>query len=196
MNIDEINDFHYITPISNIRSILKYGILSHNHAKKISHASLAMSEIQDIRARKRIPGGTMLHDYANLYFCARNPMLFKRKEQHQKFCVLQIDPEVLHLPEVIIADGNASSDYTGFWSFPDGLQKLKWETVFAEYWTDENEIIYWHKKRVKCAEILIPDKLEPQYIMGAYVSCEESESTLRALDFNRPITINKHLFFR
>ena len=68
-----------------------------------------MESVQGIRARKRVPGGMVLHDYACLYICARNPMLFKRcQAMRDDLCVLAFDPAVLDIPDVVIADHNAA----------------------------------------------------------------------------------------
>ena len=78
MQREELEELHYITPIVNVASILSSGILSHQLAAKVHHTSVAMREVQDIRMNKVVPGtnGRRLHDYANVYICARNPMLF------------------------------------------------------------------------------------------------------------------------
>ena len=55
-----------------------------------------------------------LHEYANLYLCARNPMLYKRRESHGTLCVLRVSTDVLDLPGVVLTGGNAASDYTAF----------------------------------------------------------------------------------
>ena len=102
MNRDDINELHYITPITNVPSILQHGLLSHSRSQKVVHRSVAMAEIQQRRSGKVVPGGRPLHDYVNLYFHARNPMLYKRKAQHQGLCVLRISPEVLDLSGAII----------------------------------------------------------------------------------------------
>lgn len=78
MQRNELSELHFITPILNISSILTHGILSHTLAKKIGHHSIAMQEVQDRRKKVTIPGGKLLHDYANLYICARNPMLLHK----------------------------------------------------------------------------------------------------------------------
>jgi ssDNA thymidine ADP-ribosyltransferase, DarT len=79
----ELDELHYITPIENVLSICEHGILSHNRMRKLGlvHTSVAMQEVQDIRKGVMVPGsaGKPLHEYANLYICARNPMLLKRK---------------------------------------------------------------------------------------------------------------------
>jgi ssDNA thymidine ADP-ribosyltransferase, DarT len=97
---------------------------------------------------------------------------------------------------VVIAGGNAASDYTGFWPSPTGLAKIDKDTVPAEYWTDPDPILKLHKTRVKCAEVLVPDRVDPHLIRGFYVSSPEVESTLKQGGFKLPITIDAHMFFR
>jgi hypothetical protein len=159
-----------------------------------------MEEIQERRERKEVPGGKPLHEYANLYFHARNPMLFLRRAQHAELCVLRIDPAVLDLPGVVITSQNASSDYARFYPSPHGLVHLNYDQVFAEYWTYPNDpIAEWQHKSIKCAEVLVPAKIHPQFIVGAYVSNAETQALLRqqlsAKNINWDIIVNRYLFF-
>jgi len=193
---EDLPELHYITAISNVPSILRGGILSHRRAAGLPHQSVAMAEIQERRRAKGVPGGRSLHEYVNLYVCARNPMLFKRKDQHLSLCVLRIDPAILDLPGVVIADGNAASKYTGFWPSPSGLARLDGDLVFAEYWTDPDPIQQWRKASAKCAEVLVPDRVEPTYILGAYVSCVEAEQRLIGASPGIAVGVDEHLFFR
>ncbi len=78
MERHELTELHYITPIGNVPSILRQGILSHIRLQRVEHESVAMEEIQDRRAKVIVPGGLKLHEYVNLYICARNPMMYKR----------------------------------------------------------------------------------------------------------------------
>ena len=73
----KIREFHNIMPISNMSSVLEHGILSHERAKKVSHQDVSLSVIQARRQRVTLPDGLPLHQYANLYFHARNPMLYR-----------------------------------------------------------------------------------------------------------------------
>lgn len=156
-----------------------------------------MRKIQGRRARKRIPGGRPLHDYVNLYFCARNPMLFKRKDQHEELCVLRLNTDVLDLPNVVITDQNAASGYVRFAPAPIGLQIVDQELVFAEYWTHrDNPIEEMRHRSAKCAEVLVPDCVDPHFILGAYVSCDAARAAIEALGLDLPVTIDSHLFFR
>ena len=151
-----------------------------------------MAEIQERRARVVVPGGRPLHDYVNLYVCARNPMLFKRRDQHRKLCVLQISTRVLDLPGVVVTDGNASSEYVRFAAAPAGLEIVDSELTFAEYWTHQDQIEQWRRKRAKCAEVLVPDRVDPELILGAYVSSAEQ---LVRFDARFAVTVSEHLFF-
>ena len=133
MERSELPELYYITLIANVPSILKHGILCHRNAKRIQHVSIAMTEIQGRRAKIRVPRAQRLHNYVNLYLCARNPMLFKRKHLHMDLCVLRVSTDVLDIPEVVITDGNAASSYTRFWPPSEGLPNVNKELVFAEF---------------------------------------------------------------
>jgi ssDNA thymidine ADP-ribosyltransferase, DarT len=193
----ELEELHYITPITNVGSILRHGILSHRRARKLAHDSVAMAEIQERRKKVVVPGGQALHEYVNLYICARNPMLYSRSGQHDTLAVLRVSPGVLDLPGVVVADRNASSNYARFASGASGLAFVRRELVFAEYWTHPDDpIAEWEHKSIKCAEVLVPNRVAPDYIMGAYVSSTEAEGSLRAVAPAIRIELNPRLFFR
>jgi hypothetical protein len=196
MERHELAELHYITPIANVPSILRLGILSHSRSKTVQHESVAMHEIQDRRARVAVPGARKLHDYVNLYICARNPMMYKRQAQHRDLCVLRIKPDIIDLGGVVITDRNASSDYAKFEAAPGGLRIVDREMTFAEYWTDADQIVEWKKKAAKRAEVLVPERVGPDYIVGAYVSCQEALNRLVSLNVDISVSIDSHLFFR
>jgi hypothetical protein len=123
VKIEEIVELHYIAPMKNVPSILEHGILSHNRAAKLSHDDISMREIQDRRAKKHVPGGLELHDYANLYFNGRNKMMAKRRPEQDRLCVLRVAADALNLPGAVIADQNASSNYALFLPLPGWLAK-------------------------------------------------------------------------
>ncbi len=164
MKLDEVKQLFYITHIENLSSILERGILSHSRAQSLPHKRIDMPEVQERRRAKRISGGGLLHDYANLYFSSRNPMLFKRKDEHKDICVLRINLEVLKIPAVVVATGNAASDYTSFHPPESGIEKLDRKLVYAKKWTDDDPIIQARKSVAKCAEVLVPDLYQVQKI--------------------------------
>src|SRR5438552_3011035 len=103
-----VTEFQCIMPIANVPSVLEHGILSYAAADKLPHESVALQKSQELREVKQIPGGLKLHQYANLYFHARNPMMFKRKERSPDLCVLRVQTEVLKLSGVVLTVCNAS----------------------------------------------------------------------------------------
>jgi hypothetical protein len=138
-----------------------------------------------------------LHDYVNLYLCARNKMLFKVSSRHAELCVLRIDPAVLDLAGVIVTDQNASSDYVRFASSPEGLFIVNAELLLAEYWTHPDDpILEMRHGSIKCAEVLIPDRLDAGYIRGVYVSGNEGNRAVEATGAALPVSVDAHMFFR
>ena len=195
MERSELTELHYIIPIANVASVLQRGILSHARAQAVGHASVAMQAIQDRRSKVIVPQGRPLHEYANLYICARNPMLFVRKGQHETLCVLRVSTEVLDLPGVVVTSGNASSGYILFGAGAAGLEVVDRALTFAEYWTDTNAITGYQKKCAKCAEVLVPDLVQPHYVVGAYVSGDVGMAAFAARGVSLTATVDRHLFF-
>jgi hypothetical protein len=171
------------------------GILSNERAAKVEHRSVALEIVQERRDVKHVPGGLKLRQYANLYFHARNPMLFKRKEEAAKLCVLRVSIEVRHIDGVVFADRNASSDYARF-LHPRQEALLDFDAIFATDWRHPNQFEYFARKSKKCAEVLVPHCVEPRFLTGAYVVDEASGDALIARGFYLPITINPEMFFR
>ena len=193
----ELTDLHYITPIDNLPSILEHGILSHHQVAARQHVSVAMQAVQDRRALKVIPGGRRLHEYANLYICARNPMMFLRRAQHESLCVLSVSPEVLDIAGTVITDQNAASDYVRFGASPEGLAHVDAALTFARRWTHPNDqIAEWRHKAAKCAEVLVPDLIHPDYIRSVYVSGEAARVRVSTIQLTKPVQVYPDLFFQ
>ena len=156
--------------MTNVLSVLQHGILSHNRAAKLKHDDISMREIQDVRAKKRVPGGLALHDYANLYLNGPNKMMAKKRPEHDRLCVLRVSTEALNVPEAVIADQNASSKYALFLPSPLGLQKLNHDEVFVHSWKcPDDQILEWRLGSLVCAELLVPHVVPPRLILGAYI---------------------------
>lgn len=190
----KIEEFHCIQALENIPSILAHGILSHERAERLEHRSVAMAEVQERRDRVKIPKGLRLHQYANLYFHARNPMMYKLQHLSAHLCVLRVSASAMQTQGAVIADQNASSNWVRFLD-PSQIAQLDLEAVYARDWTDDHPPSYWRKKSQKCAELLIPNCLPPEQIIGAYVLNETSEAALQAGGFTLPISIGPDLFF-
>ena len=196
MKREEVHELHYITPMDNVTSILCLGILSHARVAKLKHESVAMAEIQEIRANRQIPGARSLHEHVNLYFDAHNPMLSKVRGQNGTICVLRVNTKVLDLPGVIVADRNASSAYVTFRSVAEGIQSLDKDRLFARYWTHPNDPLEeMRHKSEKCAEVLVPDNVSPELIVGAYVANQVALGRWQGLGVGLAAVVKYGLFF-
>lgn len=195
MDRDEVKELHFITPIGSLESILMRGILCHNRASRLPHRSIASESVQDIRRGKSVPGGLSLHSYANLYFNARNPMMYCRQDEPD-LVVVRVSPAVLDIPNTVIADGNAADKDTRFYPSPGGLGNLNSERIFATWWTDPDYWTYLEKKRVRNAEVLVPDLIPSQYIQGCYVDTREKRRACQALEDLPAVDVRREIFFR
>ena len=190
---------HYlynIQPISNISSILRYGILCYDLADKIPHESIALNDVQQRRELVKVPNGKKLHQYANLYFTYNNPMLYMRKEQAEELCILVVSNKVLDIQDCILTDRNASTDLVKFYTPEDGINQIQFEKVFSQYWTHENAYEQNNHKAIKCAEVLIPKKIPYLYILGAYAVSETAKIKLLNEQFDRKIIVDPKVFYR
>lgn len=189
-------ELFYITHLDNIPSIMRNGILSHNEAKRINHYSVALQDVQDKRAVKKIPKGRALHDYVNLYFNPRNPMMYLIRSKVDSLCVLSVNSSVLQEQGAVISDQNAARTLAAFYDPKFDLYKLDFDKIYLRNWNVPDEHEKYSLKGILCAEALIPDKVSLDYINSAYVVDDCVSCKLNNMGFNRPITIKPDMFFR
>jgi ssDNA thymidine ADP-ribosyltransferase, DarT len=191
-----VTELHCIMPIANVVSVMQHGILSYDSASKLNHHSVALQAVQDRRDQKQVPGGLKLHQYANLYFHARNPMLSRRRREAESLCVLRISTQVFEIQGVVITDQNASSDYVRFLD-PSQWKLLSFDDIYAADWRHpDDQIAYWRHKARKCAEVLVPNLVESKFVIGAYVLDVSAQTRLTNTGFASGITSDRDLFFR
>ena len=173
-----VTELHCIMPTANMASVLEHGILSYERAARLLHSSVALQPVQDKRDQKHVPGGLKLHQYANLYFHARNPMLYKRLGEVSSLCVLRVARDVIATAGTVVSDQNAASDYVRF-LHPSQWRQLQFDDIFAMDWRHPNDqIAYWRHKARKCAEVLVPQRVESRFLQGAYVVDAASQDRL------------------
>lgn len=191
-----VAELYSIMPIGNLSSVMRHGILCHEQAAALAHGDISMVAVQERRDKVRVPGGLMLHQYANLYFDARNPMMYKRLDWVDQLCVLSIATTILQVDDVVIADQNASSDYVRFYSAA-GIDHLDLDLVYADDWRHpDNQIAYWRHKSAKCAEVLVPGVVPAGYVQKVYVASDVARSAVLQSGFTRPVEFMPRLFFR
>jgi hypothetical protein len=195
MDRDEVKELHFITSIDNLDSILMRGILSHNRAARLVHRSVASELVQDRRRGKSVPGGRSLHSYANLYFDARNPMMYCLQDMRD-LIVVRVSPDVLDIPDTVVTDGNAASGPTRFYPSPEGLANLDSTRIFAWSWNDSDSWVKIEKKRVRNAEVLVPNLVPSDYIEGCYVDTQKKRNACLAFEDLPAVDVRREIFFK
>lgn len=196
MNRADVTELHYITAIANVTSILQNGILSHTLAAELRHESVAMPEIQAIRQNKQIPGARRLHEYANLYFDAHNAMLSRIRRHNSTICVLHVEAGVLDLLGVIVTDRNAASSWVSFLPPVEGLEAINRDRLLARSWKHPEDMYdEMSHKSEKCAEVLVPDRVDARFVVGAYVANQNALRSLQALETTLPARVRNDMFF-
>ena len=126
--------------------------------------------------------------------------MYKRRETHESLCIAAVEPDVLDLPNTVIADCNAASEIVLFKPSPEGLDFIDEDMVYAESWIHPNPIETHRHKLIKCAEVLVPMKVKSEYIHKIYASSEESREVLTRvvvpIRYDIIIEVNSHLFFQ
>lgn len=125
-------------------------------------------------------------------------MMYVRKERHHLLAVLRIDPQVLDLLGVMITDGNAARRFGTRFALPDepGFALLDERIVLADDWNHPVPHVKDELKRIRCAEVLVPDIVDPRYIRGAYVSCSSAHQLMVESGCAILIVQSEHMFFR
>lgn len=199
MKLQRVTGLFYITHIDNIPSLLEKGILSHEQivSRNIQFTPIYDKEIVSNRRDIHTPDGRNLWHFTNLYFQARNPMLYRvlHEKPENEIAVILVQPNVLDRPDIYVSTGNAahsSSDILNTSEMKKALRQIIRDTVGVEWWNDLNG-----SKRKIMAECLIPDMLPPDYIKSIYVANHTAkEKVEKAIpNMELPIITEPTMFF-
>ena len=184
---------YYIVHKANIPTILASGaLLCRSRALTAGiPADISDPEVNQRRGGKIEPFQRRpLHDYVNLYFRARNPMLSVRRQLQSDLIVLCVDRKLLQEPGVVFTDGNAASGATRFFYNLADLKELDWDCLEAERWNDFDD-----GKRKRCAEVLVPDRVPLARVERAVVSNEPLRDELTRLHWPTRVDVRPDGFF-
>lgn len=195
----DIKNLYYITHISNIPSILKNGILSHDEVEKqqVDFTPIYDTQIVSNRKEKTIPDKESLWNYANLYFQPRNPMMYRVVHEKDKrdIALIAIKPSILSESGVVVTDGNAANNATQFYTSAQGKRILEqnWQIIKNEWWNDRDG-----SKRKIMAECLIPRRVSPELIDSIFVTDIKTQQKVKNLieSSTIPIIPEPYLFFQ
>jgi hypothetical protein len=185
-----VEELHFIARFEVVPSIFERGLLCRVRAESLNPPSIAEPEVLEIRRGKRVPGGLYLFEYVNLYFDARNAMLYRRQDQWATIGVVRVAAEVLDIPGAVVTDRNAAAGAARFFGSPRGLEALKEEEVYAVWWDQSRDA-----KQKRMAELLVPERVPTEMLRGVYVRDEASAATLGDILQDQPVAVNRDLFF-
>jgi hypothetical protein len=187
----------YVCHIDNISSILKLGILSHNVAHKDGLVKNDISDqyVNSLRNRFEESLGGNIHDFAPLFLHLRNSTFFRwcKSENKNNLILLKINPHILLADNVAFSDGNAAVRTTKFYQNINDFNKLNWQIIKDDYWTN-----YPDGKRIKCSEVLVQDKIPLYYVNELLIYSEETLDKILPLFPNHLgilTSINKQIYF-
>ena len=186
---------YYIVHKDNIASVLASGaLLCRSRARALAAgipADISDPEVNQRRSGKIDPiRRQQLHDYVNLYFRARNPMLYVRRQLQSDLVVLCVDGRLLWEENVLFTDGNAASGATKFFDNLADLKELDWDCLYADRWNDFDD-----GKRTRCAEILVPGSVPLSRVARAVVSNEPLRDELTRLRWPTRVDVRPEGFF-
>ena len=185
-----ITSLWHMTHKDNIKTILEEGLLSHNtmHSRPRGFADISNHDVQAKRARiKEAIYGLSLHDYVPLYINPRNPMLYTCRGQQDEICLLEIDVSLIAEKKYVFTDGNASSRDSDYYAAIDKLEALPWTVLQSNFWNK-----YPDGARKMCAEFLIYENIEPQYLKAIHCCSTRSQQALFAINVNAAVTPNNY----
>lgn len=171
-----VSSLWHITDIENVPGIMRAGILSHRRAYAEYHpVNISDACVQDRRSRIRLCNGRKLHEYAVTYINVRNPMLYKRREQQWRLCLLEISPLALEGRDFAFTDRNAAARDARFFHDLSDLQELPWDVLRASSWHT-----YPNGKQQRCAEVLVPDLIAPEFVRRIWAYDQDAVEWLAA----------------
>jgi cold shock CspA family protein len=187
-----IKYLYHMTHISNLKSILENGLLSHNrsHEGGFLKRDISMQEAQSWRKR--------WHDYVPFYFNPRNTMLYKRRELQNQIVILGIDPMLILEEGTWFSDGNVAAGATKVYNDIAMLEQLPWQIIKASSWNYEDAERKERCKRIMCAEVLVPNRVNVQSILKIFCRSLSQRSEVQQIlpdGVNIPVGVNGFLYF-
>ncbi len=191
-----VKRLYYITHRDNVPSILEKGILCHNAivTQGVKHTQIYDEEIVTERESRICPDGKSLWDFANLYFQASNPMLYRVTHQKpvEDIVVIAVRGDVLDGEGVFISNGNAASRNSTIEQATDTQLKIIMDQVGTIWWAAIDG------KRKSMAECLVPESILPNYLESIYAPSYPAAEKVRQIigGSKLPVISQPGMFFQ
>lgn len=166
----------------NLEQVLQRGIHAFQHtdfiAPKVRMGDIVLAEKRDNHELKMPATGT-IGDHVAFYFSGHSPMLLKIMtgtgvvQHHQRdivYILVRLQAVIDAGRPYVVTDGHAKDALTDCYTGPEGLDRIDWDAVRAQFWKDTEE--YRDRKRRKQAEFLVRGHL-PAEAIGALAVYDE-----------------------
>ncbi len=198
----EFDYLYNITSIKNVMSILQNGLLCKNMIlnQSMKFNDISNSSVQNRRNNIYVGHNLYLHDFANLYFNPRNAMLYSLicKDLLNEICILRFKKTVLDIPDIVITNQNAAvSIGTRFMTVEEALKPgaLNYDNIYRYSWYSQDPLEKDKFKKQMMAEVLVYNKIPPEYISCIYVPNQKVYHVLKSLGVEISIFVDEYLFF-
>lgn len=190
---------YYITHIDNLCSILEKGILSHQAIinEDVAFTAIYDEEIVTNRSHIQTPNGKNLWDYANVFFQARNPMLYRVliEKSENDIAIVRVQSTILNDNNIFITTGNAAHSLSEILPPQKGRKILKkiLKNTDKTWWRPDDG-----SKREIMAECLVPNRIPQSNITGIYVASVEIADRVRSIvdQYSTPVIPEPWMFFK
>lgn len=186
---------YHMTHISNLKGILKDGLMSHNLVR--TYVDISNNDVNKRRIRNDNPHKISLHQYVPLYFNPRNAMLFSCQKQFgENVVILEIDNEVISNDYTLFSEGNAARKDSKITTNKLDLPNFKWEDINSLAWSDNYRGVDENLKSLMMSESLILNRINPKSILRIF--CINEDVRVRLLQhslYDVDIKVNRSLYF-
>jgi len=200
-------EIYHITHISNLKQILKEGLVCCNGIK--NYSNIGNTELKTGRGSKKVtiePKG-VLNDYVPFYLGRRSPMLLQIhtgkvpgvncSQSKIIYLISSVESIIKEEKKFVFTDGHALHFGSKFYNFVSDFDKLDWDIIKSSSWsrTDED----FDRQRKKQAEFLVYKKVEPKLIFGIAVYDEQMKDTvdeiISSLNLNLICKVKKDWYY-
>ena len=203
-NINKIKFLYFLTPVVNVETILRFGILPRNEAikKDLIKKDISDNEIQIKRAKIkfRLPDYSLksAHDLTNFYFAFDTTNNFRMCENDNNVALFCISRELLRSKDhwFVFTDAHLISKYRSreYQNLED-LEKLPWDIINSDYQDIKDN---GEKIQRKMSEFLVYPKVEPCFFERIIVPTNEIKSEvsslLRRTNCNATVSFDRNVF--
>lgn len=151
---------YHFTPIANLSTILKHGLLSISKQKRqgLPLRSIVWKDIQSYRTRLGIPvaPGEFAQDYVPFYFCKLSPMLLavisNKVVDEETIIHLEFPISILEQYPAVFTDAAViPGSEAQFYTQGDDLARLNWDAIDSPAWRMPSQPL----RNARLAELLI-----------------------------------------